>query len=572
MKASAWYLLTIAAFLSLPLAAQQPPAPPESPAELQPGETPRILETIDVRVINVDVVVTDRKGNPITGLTRDDFIVLENGRPQNVTNFYEVVTETGTGEGEPAAPAIRTAPDEAPRQPEQPEQLRRKMIIFIDNLTLGPFTRNRVFESMKEFVSESLRPGDQAMIVTWNRSLKTRLNFTSDAVQIRQTLDAIAGESALGIHAISERRQAQDRIREARDYNEAVTTARTYSQSIEHDLRQTVAAINSLMGTLGGVEGKNVMLITSEGFPMQPGRDMFYYIDDVAKEKTSWRRGSPFLESMNFNSQRLIDSVARAANANEITLYTLHAGGLVGYEQSSAENRTPISPTVQQAVISNSTDSMRLMADLTGGLATVGTNNFRGAFEKIQRDLSSYYSLGYRAGTERVDRQRSIEVKTKDPSYVTRSRRSFVEKSIDSEMNDKVVANLFYEGTENDLGVQIRTGRPVRNEDDTYRVPLEVLIPMRTLTILPRGEIFTGSFSVYIVVSNRHGDMSEIERQQHPIRIPAHAIEALKDENYIYSVDLIMEPGRGKISVGVVDDTTNVTGFRSIDLIARDLR
>ena len=197
MKASAWYLLTIAAFLSLPLAAQQPPAPPESPAELQPGETPRILETIDVRVINVDVVVTDRKGNPITGLTRDDFIVLENGRPQNVTNFYEVVTETGTGEGEPAAPAIRTAPDEAPRQPEQPEQLRRKMIIFIDNLTLGPFTRNRVFESMKEFVSESLRPGDQAMIVTWNRSLKTRLNFTSDAVQIRQTLDAIAGESAL---------------------------------------------------------------------------------------------------------------------------------------------------------------------------------------------------------------------------------------------------------------------------------------------------------------------------------------------------------------------------------------
>ena len=44
---------------------------------------------------------------------------------------------------------------------------------------------------------------------------------------------------------------------------------------------------------------------------------------------------------------------------DEITLYTLHAGGLVGYEQSSAENRTPISPTVQQAVISNSTDSMR---------------------------------------------------------------------------------------------------------------------------------------------------------------------------------------------------------------------
>jgi VWFA-related protein len=401
----------------MPLAAQE-----EQQAE--PQDLPRVLVTVDVRVINIDVVVTDRKGKAITGLTRDDFILYENGRPQNITNFYEIVTQ-----GSEIA-AVQPAPAPEGPAPVQaaPEELRRRIIIFIDNLSLSPFNRNRVFKEMKGFVRNVLGPGDEAMIATWNRSMKVRLPFTGDPVQIEQTLDAIAGESALGIHQISERRQAQGQIRDARSYQDAVIAARSYSQALEHDLRQTVSNVNSLMSTLGGVEGKKIMLVTSEGFQMQPGRELFTYIDDVSREKGNWQSsGSVFLESMHFNASNLIESIARSANANGITLYTLHAGGLVGYNESSAENSEPISPAVQQAALSNSTDSLRLMADLTGGLAVVGTNNFSGAFERIAQDLSSYYSLGYRSGTERVDRQRSIEVKTRNRQYVVRSRRSFVE-------------------------------------------------------------------------------------------------------------------------------------------------
>src|SRR5205809_6935145 len=53
----------------------------------------KLVETIEVRVTNVDVVVTDRAGNPVHGLTRDDFELLENGKPQTITNFYEVKPE-----------------------------------------------------------------------------------------------------------------------------------------------------------------------------------------------------------------------------------------------------------------------------------------------------------------------------------------------------------------------------------------------------------------------------------------------------------------------------------------------
>jgi len=306
---------------------------------------------------------------------------------------------------------------------------------------------------------------------------------------------------------------------------------------------------------------------------MQPGRELFYFIDDIGRENLSWQGvGSTFLESMSFNLSNQIESIAHAANANNITLYTLHAGGLMGYNEGSAENQAPVSASVQQAALANSTDSLRLMADMTGGLAVVGTNNFTTAFNRIAQDVSSYYSLGYRSGTERVDRRRSIEVKTKNREYVVRSRRSFVEKSITSEMSDKVIANLFYESSSNDLSIVIRTGAPRSQENGTFMVPLEVLIPMDRLTLLPRGDEFVGSFTLYVVVSDKNGDMSDVQKQTHQVHVPAKSVDELKGKHYTYSVDLVMNPGRGKISVGIADDLTTGTGFRTTELVARDLR
>src|SRR5262249_36630052 len=151
----------------------------------------------------------------------------------------------------------------------------------------------------------------------------------------------------------------------------------------------------------------------------------------------------------------------KTANANGITLYALHAGGLgAGNENSLAERDKPIPYTVTSAMISNSTESLQLLADMTGGLASVNTNNFAGAFKNIQRDLESYYSPGYRAGTERVDRQRTIEVRVKNRNYNVRSRQTFVEKSTFAEMSDRVIANLLYKTKANDLNVRVKINTP----------------------------------------------------------------------------------------------------------------
>jgi VWFA-related protein len=558
-------VLAVSLALSSALPAQQ----------AQQEELPRLVETVDVRVINVDVVVTDRRGNPVRGLKKEDFEIYESGRRMTVTNFYEV-----TPQGVRTPPAPRPQAQQAPPPPPveesaeiAPSNLRRRIIFFVDNLSLQPFNRNRVFESMKKFAEDSMRPGDEAMIATWNRSMKIRVPFTSDKAQIIQNLEAIAGESAFGVHYSSEKRQVESQIREARSYEEAVSAARSFAQSVDHDLRQSVSAINGLMSTLAGVEGKKILVLTSEGFPLSPGKEMFFFIDDIAREKTQWRRGgSSLIESMSFDATMVVQSVARMANANNITLYTMHAAGLGAYNDTSAEHARPLSHTAQQAAISNTTDSMQMLANMTGGLAVTGSNNFRLGFDQIQRDLESYYSLGYRAGTERVDRQRPLEVRMKDRNHQVRFRRSFVEKSIQTEMNDRVIANLFYDSKSNDMKVFVTTKQPIATDEGLFRVPVSVHIPMESLTLFPQGEIHAGSFTVYIAASDRNGDMSDVSSNQIPVRVAAAEMPSTIGKHFTYDVELLMNRGRNRISVGVVDDISRMTGFERQEVLAADLR
>lgn len=541
----------------------------------QPPDQPRLVENVDVNIINVDVVVVDRKGNRVQNLKKDDFEIYENGVKKNVTNFYEVQGGRAKLEASATTPNASAAPAPVPvpavSTPED-ENTKRRLILYIDNLSLAVFNRNRVFTQMKEFLKTAMRPGDEAMIATFNRSMKVRVAFTKDRTTLEQALDAIAGETALGGSNYSERKSVESRIQQAQSYEEAIATARTYASSVDHDLRQSVSSINALMSTLAGLEGKKVLVLTSEGFPIQPGREMFQYIDEIAREK-NWNFNNAMMEGMNFNGSSLVESVAKTANANNITVYTIHAAGLQAGNEMSAENARVTPVNVTQTALQNTTESMRLIADLTGGLSTSQTNNFADAFKKIQNDLESYYSLGYRAGTERVDRQRYLEVRMKNRGLIARSRQTFVEKSTFAEMSDRVVANLLYRTRENDLGILVRLETPRPTDDGLFKVPVEIQIPLDKMTLLPQGETeFVGGFDIYIVVANKDNDMSDVARKSHQLRLTKDDMAKSHGKYYAYSVDLLMERGLNKLSVGVVDQVSNVSGFAREQIIAQDLR
>ena len=93
------------------------------------------------------------------------------------------------------------------------------------------------------------------------------------------------------------------------------------------------------------------------------------------------------------------------------------------------------------------------------------------------------------------------------------------------------------------------------------------------VTFLPQGEeSYVGGFDVYVVVANKEGDMSDVARKSHQITIPKGDFDKTKGKYYTYTLDLLMERGLYKVSVGVIDSISNVSGFAKDQIIAQDLR
>ncbi len=138
-------------------------------------------EIMEVRVTNVDVVVTGRDGKPVTGLDRNDFEVYEDGVRKEITNFIEV-------RGGPSASLTAARPGEAITEPvaSSDDVRRRDITIFIDNAVLHPLRRNQILPPLQQFVRENVRGGDTVSIATWGLSLKIELEPTSD----REAIDA----------------------------------------------------------------------------------------------------------------------------------------------------------------------------------------------------------------------------------------------------------------------------------------------------------------------------------------------------------------------------------------------
>jgi hypothetical protein len=265
------------------------------------------------------------------------------------------------------------------------------------------------------------------------------------------------------------------------------------------------------------------------------------------------------------NSQTFsIEKFARQANADGVTVYIIDAADTRDY--TSAENATSTDNTEQFASFTNTAMAYQTIARITGGLM-VNSHNFDSAFQTIAKDLGSYYSLGYKPSEETKNaKDRSIVVKAKNPAYRVRSRQSYSPKSGDDQINDRVVANI-YSGVKSEWPITVSTGAPER-EGDRFRVPVTVTIPA-TVTLLPQENQMVGGFDVFVAVGTDGGAMSKVSKSAQPIKIPAAGEKDLRRKPMTYDMSIVVRPGESTLSVGVVDEISNTSGFARTKIVAR---
>ncbi len=551
LRAGLLPLLTVA--VAAAAAAQAPPpapTPAPTPIPTAPG---RFVDRVEVVLGNVDVTVLDADGKPVSGLERDDFVLLVDGRPTEISNFA------------PFADSRRSGPGSLPRgwgEEEDPAQ-GQVLVVFIDNENSTIFNRNHALKRIRDLLDEFLVPPNRAAVVTNDRYLRFACPLTSDAGEVMRTVDALlSSSSGVGAaHTFLRRGEeqirdiaAQRQIREELRIDQAMMSARVNASQLERSLRATVGTFKELIRMLSGVPGRKSVLYLSDGVPMSPGIELFYLITELLPA----RMGETDFSS--FNAAAMFDSLVKYAAAAEVTLYTLDARGLELPSGREAERQVQQSSEVSTIQLRNYQDPLILLASQTGGVSVVNTNAFADGLERIREAIQTYYALGFSLEPAGRDVLHQVRVGLRDhPDYRLRYRPSFVERTRATQVADRTMAALAFDFDENGLGIGVEPGAARPAAEDTWVVPVTIRVPLESVALVPRDGTLTGSLRIFMVARGDDGTTSKLAEIGQEIRIPETARGTVK--NFDVSTEFQIGSGAYRISVGVLDEVGAGSGF-----------
>lgn len=528
---------------------------------------PPLVETMEVRVINLDVIVTDKQGHRVTGLTQNDFEVLDKGRKQPITNFSEIREEAMP----PVAAAAQKTPGEpAPAAQMVPRRRRNTIIFFIDSTSIDPRRRHVVFDELRRFAANAMLPGDRALIAVWNRSFHIALPFSESPEEIQLVL-ADVEKTPGGAAMTANRRSLEKHIVETlraeeespfgsigRAYAEARGSAFAYADETFAQLKSILASVSSTMTLFGGGEDKKAFVFVGEYLPGKAGAAMFSFVEELFEPYDLSQAGpEPKFDSLSI-AQSLQNAVT-AANASGVTLYMIASGEMEDVTPAELDEPdvAPMSRNIDRA------ETMLSFSDLaqqTGGLAFLGGKNPRNVLQQIVDDFHVYYSIGFRpAGPE--NKQRSIRVRTKNPDYVVRTRNNYALRSVADEMADRVVANFHQAGSVGELAVSVDHGLAQVEGRNRMRLPVKVHVNGDRITLISKGEQLEGEVTVFVCAGELNSDASKVQRHTQRLKIPAGDEPRFRAGYLTFDFEVMLrQKGDKVLSAGVLDTISGSYG------------
>jgi VWFA-related protein len=556
---------------------------------------PHAGETIEVSIVNVDTVVTDRQGRRVHGLRKEDFEVYENGVRQPISNFTEYASErTASSSGPATASAIR---DEAATgsQPaaQPPPAQRRTIIVFVERFQLPSFRSDPLFAALKKLLHGAVRTNDRVMVVSWNKGiLGVRQDFTDDLVRIDNAIDAVAERTTTVSHdEMADLERELDSINtfeaEVASYQQEKgfkpgveipresglsffieETSRATAKNALLDEQRKVQTLNALMRSAGSADGKKILLLATHRLSMYAGAEAMFIA------------GSTVLPSdfrISFYAKPLIESLVATANSNGFTIYPMYAEGLGSNPAGTSEFRarqrdgknglpTMTSVSYDSLVLNNETPMLDFVAKETGGMTAWGSPDVTRLLDSIVDDFEAYYSLAYRAQPGKATARR-IEIRIKDRKLTARARKQFLPKSDATKMENRVIATLFGNAPPSSFEVKVLLSTPRLDEKKHYKIPITIEVPVAALTMLPgEGSSSTGAFTVYTAWGATLGGMSDTHHETKQFTIAAADLEKAKQEHFTYEFSVASATPYLRVALGVYDEVSKEYALNLIDL------
>ena len=509
-------------------------------------------------LVLVNVVVRDKDGNVVRGLTRDDFAVTEDDKPQLVTSFdfEELDKVDAAAAAAPEAPRIlpqrpAARPSDAAAAPAAPQvdmRGRRLIVLFFDLSSLQPEELQRAVKAAHDYVEQKLSPVDMIAVASFSTSLRVDQDFTSDREELTAAIDNFGDAGGQGFDA-----GGNGDTEDTADSGNAFTADDTEFSIFNTDRR--LDAIQSLADALSGIQQKKSVIYFSSGMS-QSGSD---------------------------NQVQLRRTVDRANRAN-VSLYAADMRGLQaqppGGDATQGSRRgtsafSGASVRNQTSSLAATQDTLTTMAEDTGGRAFFDANTFGQVFQRVVADTSAYYILGYSSTNPAEDgrfRRVRVRLKRNDLKLEYRSGyyagRDFAHSSKDDreqQLQDQLVSDL----SSTDLSAFVSTAY-FRVADNRYFVPISVVVPGYQIPLAKTTTKAKASLDVLGIL--RDDQKRPVGRIRDTVQLSPDAADELKKKTVQYETGMEMPAGKFHLKMVVRENADGTFGSYETDIIVPDLK
>ena len=531
-------------------------------------------------LVNIDVIVKDKKGKYVADLKAEDFVITENGQPQKLEFFDAPLSKTETTKpGTTVVEAPTAKPPTAPRH---------YISLVLDSLTTDQTNLKQLREGAIRYVREQVTEADAVAILSVTNGLQIIQPFTRDKAKLIATLEN------LGINANSknsELKEVNESIANLRDVvnnappTDGITTASAGSSAASVLIAQTMlqqfirmrtalslqqarpvlAALAAIAEGLRPIPGKKTLVLFSQGF--------------VTPAVLDWQ----------------VRSTIDIANRANVAIYIIDSAGLRGAAQgtNAVAPATPLSgvsaitsqeqrirgvggetvfDTVRQEGQNREYDILYQISGDTGGKFLKGNNDIGQGLERINQEIQARYTLAYRSTNQNFDgtfRKVKIEVSRPDTQIISRSGYYAIppeEIVLLSPADKKLLANFAEAQTNPELPIFV-TLSAFRTRHGLYNIPIAIEIPPSAVKFERKGEKQSMQLEVLGVLKATPDRMLSRLGGNFDVNLSATDYNQILNNNIFYRQDLQLTSGDYTIDLIVRDKLSGKVSARREQLV-----
>ncbi len=551
-------LLLIPALILAPglAAAPQVPDAPGPPSTPQP----EIVMRSSTRLVEISIVVRDKKGNPITGLKKEDFSVLDEGKTQDVA-FFSAPTSAPLTRPNPLPPNVFT--NRFDLKGEDPGAV---TVILFDALNTSTQDQSYVRKQVIGFL-RTVKPQDHVALYALTNELLILHDFTRDASALVEGASQFSPKELAAFDASNtppidlvhlgsdpQWKRLQDSLNNA---NGIISDRNTINRK-----ETTVAALQAIADHVAGIPGRKSLIWVSGGIPIQIGAGLAGIPGPDRESATS------FAEDLKLAAQSLnrVDMAVYAVDAHGVEVATgMSPGSRGGLTSPSLASSSGFFARQDQR------DSSKLLADETGGLAIFGNNGIRDAMGHVFDDERSAYTLGfYPDHHDWNGKFRRLKIQVKEPGAQLRYRKGYFasadrtdsEHVVEAEL--KNVAESPLDATNLGMIVSGKAAEPI----SARSLDLHIGLDPKQLGLENSQDHRKGAVDLYFVQRDSTGTTIAAEKQHLSLNLEEKQYEHLAKVAMVLDRHVTVQPKTTEIRIVVRDAGSGTFGSVSIPATA----